>query len=458
MARRLLLLLATLLAAAPPAGAQQLYRFEVSAAPGYHIFDSQTDLSGTIGFAARAGYWVTSLLSVELEGQYSDPKTNTPLQKRVSVINLGGFVLANFAVGRSTTVLAKLGYGRVSYGTCPSVSIPGSGPCGSGGVVQGGIGARVPITSTLNARVDGTLNRNGSTTNEALHAGFSLMLGRASLTDADGDRVYDRNDKCPGTPPGALVDRHGCPSDQDSDGVPDGLDRCPRTPPGAAVNDVGCTLDADGDGVLDGLDLCPDTPKGATVDAKGCPSDADHDGVPDGLDRCPATPAGATVDALGCPGDADGDGVPDGIDKCSLTPPGTRVDAKGCPAPGAAAAAETGGGRGWIVPGAVFEFRSSVLGAAAYPVLDSVAAMLAADAQTVAEVIGYAHDRLVPSDNTLLSQRRAETVRNYLVFKGIGVSRITAIGRGSQSLIVSDTTDVARTINRRVEIRVTHSP
>jgi outer membrane protein OmpA-like peptidoglycan-associated protein len=49
-------------------------------------------------------------------------------------------------------------------------------------------------------------------------------------------------------------------------------------------------------------------------------------------------------------------------------------------------------------------------------------------------------------------------VRDYLVNKGIDVSRITALGRGSKVLIVADTTEGARIINRRVEIRVIHNP
>jgi OOP family OmpA-OmpF porin len=89
--------------------------------------------------------------------------------------------------------------------------------------------------------------------------------------------------------------------------------------------------DTDFDGVPDKDDLCPNTPRGVIVDQTGCPVDSDSDGVPDGLDACPNTPAGATVDERGCPMDSDNDGVYDGIDRCPNTPAGTQVDETGCP-------------------------------------------------------------------------------------------------------------------------------
>jgi hypothetical protein len=89
--------------------------------------------------------------------------------------------------------------------------------------------------------------------------------------------------------------------DSDFDGVPDKDDLCPNTQRGVIVDETGCPIDSDGDGVPDGLDACPNTPQGATVDERGCPMDSDNDGVYDGLDRCPNTPAGVQVDATGCP-------------------------------------------------------------------------------------------------------------------------------------------------------------
>jgi OOP family OmpA-OmpF porin len=90
-------------------------------------------------------------------------------------------------------------------------------------------------------------------------------------------------------------------------------------------------LDSDMDGVRDKDDLCPNTPRGVIVDGTGCPIDSDNDGVPDGLDACPNTPAGAMVDERGCPLDSDNDGVYDGLDRCPNTPAGVQVDATGCP-------------------------------------------------------------------------------------------------------------------------------
>jgi outer membrane protein OmpA-like peptidoglycan-associated protein len=111
-----------------------------------------------------------------------------------------------------------------------------------------------------------------------------------------------------------------------------------------------------------------------------------------------------------------------------------------------------------ILPGTIWNYRSSAINATGLPGLDSVATLLRGNASLVAEVQGYAHDRLVPADNNLLSQRRAEAIKSYIVSKGVTPERLTAIGMGSQTLIVSDTTDSARITNRRVEVHVRPKP
>jgi OOP family OmpA-OmpF porin len=90
------------------------------------------------------------------------------------------------------------------------------------------------------------------------------------------------------------------PADADQDGVQDKEDQCPDTPAGTIVDTVGCTLDSDGDGVGDSGDYCPDTPAKAPVNSVGCLLDSDQDGVSDYADQCPGTPIGLPVEPTGC--------------------------------------------------------------------------------------------------------------------------------------------------------------
>jgi OOP family OmpA-OmpF porin len=242
------------------------------------------------------------------------------------------------------------------------------------------------------------------------------------------------------------------PLDSDGDGVPDKRDACPGTPAGATVDAAGCPKDSDGDGVWDGIDRCPDTPKGAIVDKFGCPIDSDGDGVPDGIDRCPNTPKGAIVDEFGCPIDSDGDGVPDGIDRCPNTPKGTKVDQFGCPE--AKAPALFGAGqKALVLEGVNFASDSANLLPPALVVLDRVAASLKAWPDVRVEVAGHTDSTNTEAYNQKLSERRAETVRNYLISQGVAAAQLTAKGYGESMPIADNGTREGRQRNRRVELR-----
>ena len=89
--------------------------------------------------------------------------------------------------------------------------------------------------------------------------------------DSDKDGIFDRFDRCIGTPRNTKVDKNGCPVDSDKDGILDYKDRCNDTPKGILVDKRGCPLDSDYDGVVDYKDNCLSTPKGLNVDPSGCP-------------------------------------------------------------------------------------------------------------------------------------------------------------------------------------------
>jgi outer membrane protein OmpA-like peptidoglycan-associated protein/opacity protein-like surface antigen len=271
--------------------------------------------------------------------------------------------------------------------------------------------------------------------------------------DSDGDGVPDRKDKCPDTPAGATVDEKGCPGDADGDGVVNGIDACPDTPKGWAVDARGCPKDTDGDGVVDGEDTCPDTPRGAKVDAKGCPTDADRDGVYDGLDRCPDTPAGTRVGTDGCPLDRDGDGVEDSRDRCPDTPAGATVGPDGCPPP--APKAEplfTAEKKSLVLEGVNFETNSATLRQDSLATLDKVAASMLDWPDVRVEIGGHTDSTGSNAHNLELSQRRAQSVKDYLVHKGVDTGRLVAKGYGEAKPIADNATTQGRARNRRVEL------
>jgi outer membrane protein OmpA-like peptidoglycan-associated protein len=285
--------------------------------------------------------------------------------------------------------------------------------------------------------------------------GFTYGFG-GTAKDTDGDGVVDKRDQCPGTPAGATVNLGGCPGDADGDGVYDGIDQCPNTPAGAAVDSKGCPKDSDGDGVYDGIDQCADTPKGASVDAKGCPSDSDGDGVYDGLDQCPNTPKGAVVDAAGCPSDGDGDGVPDGLDQCPNTAAGLKVDMSGCPievTDKETQLLDTGMIR---LQNVNFETGKSRLLQESFHTLDEVAAILLKWPQLQVEIGGHTDSRGSPGRNQLLSEDRAQAVKDYLVslFPGLNAAQLTVKGYGVNQPLVRNSTPLNLAKNRRVEFKV----
>lgn len=93
--------------------------------------------------------------------------------------------------------------------------------------------------------------------------------------------------------------------------------------------------------------------------------------------------------------------------------------------------------------------------------LDKLAADLLQRGKTTHVTLTGHTDRIGdPQANRLLSQRRAETVRSYLVDKGLPANHITAQGMGaSQPLVQCHQSDRARLIeclapNRRVDVEV----
>ncbi|HSG89555.1 MAG TPA: OmpA family protein [Pseudomonadales bacterium] len=207
--------------------------------------------------------------------------------------------------------------------------------------------------------------------------------------------------------------------------------------------------DSDGDGVSDPTDQCPGTPAGTRVDMNGCELDSDRDGVPNSADACPNTPAGVKVDSRGCALDSDGDGVVDHLDACPGTPRGDEVDEKGCtvkaPMPMEAVAER-------IELALEFDYDSSKLRPQHYAEIERVAEFMRDHPDTSAQLEGHTDSRGTEAYNLALSERRAYSVRDYLIDEAdIDPRRITAVGYGEARPTASNDTDDGRQRNRRVE-------
>lgn len=275
--------------------------------------------------------------------------------------------------------------------------------------------------------------------------------------DTDGDGVYEYIDQCPNTPEEAraYVNSVGCAEDSDQDGVYDYLDQCPNTPVAAQglVDSVGCPIDTDGDGVYDYLDLCPDTPEEAygMIDQNGCPLDTDKDGIYDYIDQCPNTPAEARnyVDSVGCSLDSDGDGVYDYEDVCPAVP-GVKENL-GCPE----VKREVRNLLKKAMSGIEFEYNKATIIPSSYAILDEIAQVFIENPIFIVEVQGHTDNVGNDEYNMDLSERRAQSVRTYLVNKGVPAERLTAKGYGPHKPITSNDTAKGRSMNRRVEFSIT---
>lgn len=299
--------------------------------------------------------------------------------------------------------------------------------------------------------------------------GLSFNFG--SKKDADNDGVSDNKDKCPNTPAGVVVDKMGCPLDKDKDGIADYLDSCPDVAGTQLLN--GCP-DRDNDGVADANDLCPD--QAGSIALKGCP-DTDNDGVADINDKCPNTKSGSQVDAKGCPIDSDGDGVTDDLDRCPTTAgiaslkgcpdsdgdgvadiddrcPNTKgnISNKGCPEITKQDAVRIT----YIGSKIFFENNSDKLKVASLSQLDELAKILNKYEGANLVIEGHTDSNGSDDFNMTLSQKRTNSVKQYLISKGISDLRLTGIGLGETKPVADNKTSLGRAKNRRVELKTNY--
>jgi OOP family OmpA-OmpF porin len=137
--------------------------------------------------------------------------------------------------------------------------------------------------------------------------------------------------------------------------------------------------------------------------------------------------------------DSDADGVNDCADKCPATMAGSKVDFQGCPV-------------SLELKGVNFKVNSAELTVNAMRILDGVAASLMSyPEKDEIEVRGHTSSEGSDAHNMRLSQKRSQSVVNYLKIKGVR-NRLTARGFGESQPIADNVTEQGRSLNRRVEL------
>lgn len=87
-------------------------------------------------------------------------------------------------------------------------------------------------------------------------------------------------------------------------------------------------------------------------------------------------------------------------------------------------------------------------------VLDRFATSLNQNPVSTVRIIGHTDSSGSDAVNAPLSVNRAAATRDYLVARGVAVSRIAIDGRGSHEPVADNATPAGRAMNRRVEIFV----
>jgi OmpA-OmpF porin, OOP family len=433
--RARLLRLATFAAAimaTSSATAQERHRpFEVGIYGGGYFFNdehglgrTETDPAGLspstgIEIGARLGFGFTPRFGLEGEF-YVVPTSTSDEGTNILVIGYRAHLILHFIDTGSFRPFMVAGWGGITSSPSDTNVVPSD----TDNMLYAGLGAKLFLTPSIALRADFRIDAPPAFLSGIAEVGEETIFGGPDFEALLGVSIAFG-----------------------------GTDPAPREEP--PPPEVG---DRDGDGIPDDRDQCPDEPEDMDgfQDEDGCPDpDNDGDGIPDAQDKCPneAEDKDGFQDEDGCPDpDNDGDGIPDAQDKCPNEPEtfNQYQDEDGCPDTVPGPVQKFTG----VIQGINFRTNSDQITRPSFRVLDRAAQVLRDYPDVKMEIQGHTDDRGRPEYNKDLSQRRAESVKAYLVGKGIDESRLTSVGYGMEMPIAENKTARGRAQNRRVEFKL----
>jgi outer membrane protein OmpA-like peptidoglycan-associated protein len=365
-------------------------------------------------------------------------------------------------------------------------------------IVPVGVGLEIFATKKVSVVVEGgyrlmddktdflVFNKNDSWA--TAKAGINIYLGSGDADDDDNDGLTNGEERRLGTNPqnqdtdadglkdGEEINRYktnALQPDTDGDGLSDGDEVFKhKTDPAKSDTDTDglsdgeevtryntdpLKLDTDGDGLTDGDEVTKHRTDPVKVDTDGDglsdwdevktyntdPLKADTDG--DGLTDSEEVKQHRTSPTKS---DTDGGGVNDGVEVQRKTNPlNPRDDA----------AKETiilERGKTVILEGVNFASGSATLTKSSERTLEKAYNALVGNPDILVEIAGYTDNVGKVQANENLSARRAQSVKAWLVKKGIPANRLRTVGKGMRDPIAPNDTPEGRAQNRRIEFHV----
>ena len=395
--------------------APQVNPIEIGVFGGIHFYNKDHGLSRAVGdstgtspdtggaFGLRLAYNLNEWIGVEAEGSISPTRTRNDSTRDI-IVGYRGHIIGTFLHSGYVRPFALVGYGALSAfpGTFSADGSPVAGPGtetlpryrDTDGFFHVGIGAKFPITDMFGLRFDARGMAPAAIAHKIAKVGSETGYGGPDWELLLSGYIGFGAEPPPPAP-------------------------APPPPPAPAPK---IDKDTDGDGIPDSIDKCPTEPedKDGFQDEDGCPDpDNDGDGIPDVKDKCPNEPETFN-------GYQDEDGCPDEIP--------------------AAVKKFTG-----VIQGINFKTKSAEITRDSHKVLDKAVQVLSDYPDVRLEIGGHTDNVGKAEFNLELSQKRAESVKEYLVGKGISSDRLTAVGYGMDKPLTSNKTAADKAKNRRTE-------
>lgn len=101
-----------------------------------------------------------------------------------------------------------------------------------------------------------------------------------------------------------------------------------------------------------------------------------------------------------------------------------------------------------------FDTNSTIVKPGLYNEIDRIAGVLNRYPDTLIRVEGHTDSVGTEEYNQDLSMRRANSVRDLLVQRSVGINRIETVGFGENMPVATNNTETGRQLNRRVEMKI----